>query len=707
MVLYDPDVALPGVLSYDAVGQLGLTGGTTAGFPRLAGLGNSFGGMSLGIGPTNANHYYNEKPTSIVSATYVRNNHTFKGGVDFHIDTWTDRNTRGTSGIFNLTATETGLPSTLGQNLQGGTVGFPYASFLLGLVNNASVETPQDPQLRKNSLSIFVQDTWKIRRRLTLDYGLRWDRQQAPYEIHDRLAVFDPNVANPSAGGLLGGTSYEGYGPGRCNCTLTRTYPYGFGPRIGVAYQITPKTVLRAGWGITYGTTANYEFVTNTPIVGVGNYNQLLFTSPTYGLPAVVLRNGLQYTQAQLYDQLDPGIRPSLGQLNTPPYMLDRNAGRPARIDQWSIGLQREVVKDVVVEAAYVGNRGAWEQANSLVDLNAQTPQRLANAGLNISSATDRALLTSPMNSPQVIARGFGLPYASFPATATLAQALRPFPQFTSIPVLWAPIGDSWYDALQSKVTKRYSHGLDVTGAFTWQKSLALGAVNTTGAGTVPVNDVFNRQNAKTLSGFDQPFVFSASFAYQLQPWGINKWMRAAVRDWTFAGILQYASGLPILSPYSNNSLNALLLRNANGATAATFANRVPGQPLLLRDLNCHCFDPTNTFVLNPKAWTDPPAGQWGTAAPYYDDYRYERRPSETMSIGRIFRIREAMNLQVRAEFFNVFNRVYLNNPTATNAAATQVTNSAGVATGGFGWINTGSTFSGPRSGQLVARFQW
>ena len=161
------------------------------------------------------------------------------------------------------------------------------------------------------------------------------------------------------------------------------------------------------------------------------------------------------------------------------------------------------------------------------------------------------------------------------------------------------------------------------------------------------------------------------------------------------------------MSPYSNNSLNALLLRNANGGTAATFANRVSGQPLFLQDLNCHCFNPNTTFALNPKAWTDPAPGQWGTAAPYYGDYRLARRPSETMSLGRIFRIRESMNFQVRAEFFNVFNRTYLNNPTSTNAAATQVTNSLGQATGGFGWINTGSTFSGPRTGQLVARFQW
>lgn len=162
------------------------------------------------------------------------------------------------------------------------------------------------------------------------------------------------------------------------------------------------------------------------------------------------------------------------------------------------------------------------------------------------------------------------------------------------------------------------------------------------------------------------------------------------------------ASGLPILVPASNNGLGALLLRSGT----ATYANRVPGQPLFLQDLNCSCFDPNKTFVFNPAAWTDPPAGQFGFSAPYYSDYRYQRRPQESLSMGRVFRFRERMTLQVRAEFFNALNRTYLNNPTSNNAAATQVVKN-GQASSGFGFINTGTTFANPRHGQLVARFQW
>jgi hypothetical protein len=137
-------------------------------------------------------------------------------------------------------------------------------------------------------------------------------------------------------------------------------------------------------------------------------------------------------------------------------------------------------------------------------------------------------------------------------------------------------------------------------------------------------------------------------------------------------------------------------------------------------DLNCHCYDPNKTFVLNPAAWSNPLPGQWGTAAGYYGDYRYQRRPGESMSLGRTFRIKEGMNLQIRAEFTNIFNRTEANNPTSTNGLATQTcANAAGAAvpcsgayfrtTGGFGYINTAPTATtiAPRSGQLVARFQF
>ena len=252
------------------------------------------------------------------------------------------------------------------------------------------------------------------------------------------------------------------------------------------------------------------------------------------------------------------------------------------------------------------------------------------------------------------------------------------------------------------KLTKRYSHGLSLTASFTWQKELVLGALSGLAISQSPqaVNDIFNRQQNKYISADSQPFQFVTGFTYLTPAVTTNRWTRLIVRDWNFSGVLRYASGLPIQVPTAQNNLNTLLFRG-------TFANRVPGQPLFLKDLNCHCIDPNKDFVLNPAAWSDPAAGQFGSAAAFYNDYRYARRPTESLSFGRTFRVRESISFQVRGEFFNVLNRTQINNPDSGNALATQTRNTSGVPTAGFGRVNAGSLFSNPRSGHILARFQF
>ena len=172
--------------------------------------------------------------------------------------------------------------------------------------------------------------------------------------------------------------------------------------------------------------------------------------------------------------------------------------------------------------------------------------------------------------------------------------------------------------------------------------------------------------------------------------------------------MLQYASGMPILAPTAQSKLSTLTFQN-------TFANRVPGQPLYTVDLNCHCYDPNTTFVLNPNAWVDPPVGQYATGAAYYDDYRQQRRPSEAMSFGRIFRIKEGITLNIRADFQNIFNRTYLTNPYYSNAKSTQRVAKDGSVISGFGYINTGlgtreqqtGHGMGPRNGIIVVRLNF
>jgi len=697
----NPDSSPLSVLAYPAKENLGLVGGAVDGFPLLNGLNSTYGGVNdtvSGFGPTNADHYWNDKQSATASTTWVHQSHTFKFGAQFAKDIWIDDNSRGSTGIFGFSAAQTALPYIGQTSIGSGSIGNPVASFMLGTFNAATVNPVEQPEWRRPYWAIFAQDGWKVTPKLTLEYGIRWDYQTMGHELYYRMDEFGPNTPNPSAGNLNGGVVFEGYGAGKCNCTFTHPYKYGFAPRLGLAWEVGPGTVVRAGFGVVYGQLSGYSYVTNQSgagTVGVG-WNILTFNSPGFGLPGGTLAQGLQYNSSLLTQvNLNPGILPTAGSTTAPQYYFDPNAGRPPRVAEWSIGIQHQLRRDLMVEANWVGNRGAWETANSGTALNYITPQILSNHGLSLTSSNLTSLLTSQTGSSTAIAAGVTAPYSGFPLSASVMQAFRKYPMFGSnLTAQWAPDQDTWYNSLQTKATKRTAFGLTGTAAFTWSKAMA------TDDGTL---NYWNLKQNKSLQSFDQPFIFVVGWTYEMPKiarFASNKVLTQALSGWTLGGMLQYASGLPIASPGSTNNLSAVL-------GFGTYRDRNPGVPLYLKSLNCHCIDPNQQLTLNPAAWTDVAAGQFGTAAPYYSDYRFERRPGEQMSFGRTFRLGESKFLSLRAEFFNVFNRTYLPNPSTSNpSAATTYAN--GILTGGFGYINPyGSLFFQPRNGQLVGRIQW
>jgi len=704
-----PSVTTKGeITNYDAEAQLGLKGGMShTWFPTISGAlaSNGQGGIQT-IGSEAGTNQVTQNPSFNSYVTWVKNNHTYKFGSEFLTQGYPPKVNGNTLGTYAFAAAETGQPF---QNtaVQGSNVGFPYASFLLGQVDSISISRLTTPRMGKKQFGLYAQDTWKITRKFTLDYGLRYDYSTYLKEQYGRAPEFNAFVPNPKAGGLPGAAVYEGFGPNLCNCNIAHNYPYAAAPRLGAAYQINTKTVLRAGFGIVYGGTA----ANNNAASGLAGSSANNAT-PSFGFPITTLAQG--YPTAFYppeWPNRDPGQFPtSAPNPGVGPVLMDPNAGRPARQYQWSIGLQREIMRDMVVEASYVGNRGVWWQAPALLNLDANTPDRLKAQGIDINSAADRTLLASRMDNAAVIARGFKVPYAGFPTSQLLAQALRPFPQFTSIPVYWNPMGKSWYDSLQVKATKRLSHGLSVLSTFSWQKSMSLGTEigepNPGTTGGAVFNDIFNRNTNKYISIYDQPLVFNVSLTYITPKLNTNKILSWVARDWTYGAYLQYASGRPLQVPAANSNLNNYLFQGAS------FANRVAGQPLFTQDLNCHCYDPNTTFLLNPKAWADPAPGQFGSSAAYYSDYRSQRRPSENMNLGRTFRVKERMTFNLRLEVTNVFNRSFWGDPSNTNANLAQTRLPNGNTSAGFGRVLTTSPTSFgsaanllPRQGVIVGRF--
>ena len=703
------------IRNYNAEQELGLRGSIETGFfpPMSTTIAtNGTGGMK-NFGSSAATNNITQSPSFNASLNWVKNNHSYKFGSEFRTEGYPPRVRGNTAGSYNFSAAQTGQPFQE-LNVQGANVGFGYASFLLGQVNAVSINNPTFPRLGKKQLGIYVQDTWKVTRRFTLDYGLRYDYSTYLREQYGRAPQFSPTTMHPTLG-IPGAAIYDGDGPGRCNCDIARNYPWAFGPRLGAAYQVTPKTVFRLGFGIVYSSTAS----NNNSAGGLAG-STAQTNAPSFGLPVTTLSQGIPVSFRPVpWPSYDPGYFPTYPRNatalppGTSPVWMDPNAGRPARQYQWSVGIQREIFQNLAVDVTYVGNRGVWWQSPAMLNLNANTPDRLRSFGLDLNNAADRTLLASTIASPAVVARGFRAPYSGFPGGTTLAQALRPFPQFLNIPVYWNPMGSTWYNALQVKTTQRLTRGLSFNSNFSWSKAMTIGTEigepNPGTTGNAVVNQVFDRNINKYISRYDQPLFLNLSLTYNTPRLTTNKVLSAVLSNWNIGGFVQYASGFPMQVPNAQSNLNNFLFQGPS------FANRKAGVDPFTVDVNCHCYDPNKTFVLNPNAWEDPATGQFGSSAAYYSDYRSQRRPMENMNIGRTFRFREGMSVSIRMEVSNVFNRAYWGDPAGvslTNARLQQTYFANGNTNAGFGKVlTTGATAFGttanllPRQGLLVARF--
>lgn len=706
------------VTDYDAFKELGLRGASmNRTFPVMTtGSSLALGGMST-LGPGAQGNQFERRPSGVANLSWVRGNHSLKFGAEYRLEKYPNRGYTNVSGNYSFGTAYTLLPSiqAASLNLAQGTTGFAFASFLMGGLTGATLTQPLAVATSKSQTAIFIQDTWKVTRSFTLDYGVRWDYGTYAKEQYGRFANFNPSVANPAAGGHPGGQIYEAV----CKCNFARNYPYAIGPRIGFSYQINNKTVLRGGFGVVYSATGIASgSATNDASGGNAGLGNILGRFQD-GMPANV---------QPIFPNFNVDAGQPVGAVVGAPQYLDPNAGRPARQWQWSIGLQRELTRDLIVEATYVANRGVWWPAG-LSQFQAVSEQMIGRYGFSVTNPADGTLLAKQIGQltaadrSVLAARGVGEPYPGYftnPLSTgqTVRQTLVPFPQYTgSITPSQSPLGNTWYDSLQMNVTKRFSHGLSFNVNYTFSKTLDLNSSP----------DIFNRQMGKDLAGTDLPQQFRLTAEYTTPrtlnsgiPFLSNSVVSYILSDWGIGGYMSYQSAAVLGRPGNNGSqpISQWLGRGPGGAqwngeslwntNWTDYDGKVHNTPI---DINCHCFDPTKTIVLNPGAWENIPNGQWGAQQTTIRDYRGFRYPQENMNLSRNFRFGPEGRyvFHMRIEFQNVTNRTRLPQPsTGGNFNNAPVRFSSGANAGlyqsGFGTIVPVAGTNGARTGTFIGR---
>ena len=651
-------------LNQDWPQKLGLTGVNAASnnsFPCIQFTGSGY--SSLGQPNCNSRTLQtNSAWQADESLSIVRGSHSLKFGVEFRFMETNGIDNVQAAGQFLFNALETGIPN---QPNTGNAI----ASFLLGAVDRGTMKIfAYYPRNRYRYFAGYAQDDWKVTRKLTVNYGLRYDIFFPRYEKLDNLSTFDPTVPNPGAGGRTGALVFLGNGPGRNGQrSFSDTYFKAFGPRLGLAYQVLPKTVLRLGYGIYYA-------------AGNGNAGLRDSLSQTYG-----------YSTSPVFQTLDQGATPAFNwdggfpqNFPKPPFIdptaanrqdvryIAKGDGAPPYFQNWSFTVQQELTARMNIEVAYLGTKGS-RLGNGLMHLNEVNPSYLSLG----------SLLSQPIGSAQATAAGFTAPYPGF--TGSVAQSLRPWPQYLDIFNRSNPSGSSTYHALQTQYNIRAMKGLDLQLAYTFAKTLSDSDV-LAGGGTAG-QTFYNRRLEKTIAITDIPHVFALAYSYEL-PFGRGKAMLNAkgvastiLGGWVLTGIHQYSRGAPILLT-ANNTLPLF--------NSALRPNVISGQT---RQLGGSGFDPATQRWINPAAFAVPAALTFGSSARAYTDLRAPNYYNENFGLLKKFRVHERFMITLRGEFFNALNRVVFGPPQGN------VSNAA------FGRITGQSNL--PRQGQVALRLEF
>jgi hypothetical protein len=659
------------------------------------------------------------------NVTYTRGRHTFKFGgdarrqqlnVNFHFDI---------GGNFNFRSNQTANVRT-DTMPQGVAEGWPIASMLTGKPEFSfnSLQTIA-PSFEYLFAAGFVQDDIKVTSKLTLNLGVRYDYDRPRNERHDRYRGFYPDVANPAAGGRRGaivGAVGQG-GLQAVNRGLINPDLSDVGPRLGFAYAINNKTVVRGGYGLYYA-----------PLFYNANGQDGLIG---YAPGQVNINGGLDsFITLSDYPKLpiaDPNAQ-YVGQLDRNDIDLYDKNYKLGRTAQYDFSVQRELPYNFALSLSYIGSKGTrlrsgFNPPNALPIEALKLGNALLTKRLDGVTQSDRDYASSVgftlPASPDAVYPGFNNAGGRF--STTVAQALRPFPQYGPINNRLESQGQSWYNALKVDLQRRFNRGFQIGSSYTFSKLLTNAAEDLYGGSplTGVLQNPADRRSLRSLSPNDVKHSLVVNYIVEL-PFGKDKRFlnRGRLVDrlaggFQISAIQRYRTGTPLTPVILGGQRDFLDLVGIGG----NLRPNLTGQPFFLDQaakdasyianggvrygaLNLAAFARPKSFTPAPtedlgpigsaqyRAYYANPLAFLGAAAPTFENLRTLPFYGEDLSVLKKTRITETLLLEIRAEFFNVFNRGRFAAPD------TNIDNP-----GNFGIQGRFSDIFQPRRIQLGARF--
>jgi hypothetical protein len=683
--------------SGDYPSKAGLTGLppgiASTGFPDVTFTGND---IPVSWDGTNS-HAFNEAQTSFAAQDNVlltKGRHQITVGYQWQA-LQDNENTplTGTQAGFTFAQNETANFNSTGAI--NTSTGLAYASYLLGAVDSSTVTQNSVIETggRYKTNAAYIQDDFQVTPALTINMGLRWDIWTPFTEALNRTTFFNPNIANPVAGGILGGLQFAGNGIDSCGCTtLVKTHYHDFGPRFGFAYKVGPSTVLRGSYAIFYahaggvgGRTDGRQGLGQIGYDNSGAATSVVTGQPAYNWDAGVPGNalsppffnpsyGIGFIAATSPGAAAIGAGPGTAQGLS--YGDPNRGGQAPQYQDFFLNVQHAFGSNMTLSIAYSGSVGRYLPGAGVAGpFTDQIPAQYLPLGSLLTQTLSPATIAS------AAALGFTVatPFPNF--TGTLGQALKPYPQYNSISDPWLDVGSSSYNSLQTSFNRRISNGLAFMLNYTFSKEEDdLAGVR------YPGKDYLEY----TVGGLDRKHVFTSTVVYRL-PFGPgrrfnpgNYLARAAAEGWQVSGLFTEASGAP-LSVGGTCTGGGII-------DASCYPNLTPGfTGAVTLGSKPHTIAQAGTPHLNVAAFTNPTPYTYGNAARNAPDGLFAPHVADIdASVRREFPIYEAVHLIFQGDVFNLPNRTYFAAPNTT------------LSSSNFGYFTSPS--NQPRKFQFSAR---